>query len=239
MVFETEADFEILPERTVDELATRADTYEPRSYDTAWLPSERPTVLERIADGSAPIGSPGDGAVIWTRTTTPPTVLVKPRIEGSPESFVAFLIAEALVEAGSDLPEHFLGLFEAAYPTFATALDLDPATTYQIAAASTAAYRGHTVRPICEGWGEDCPDLHAAWVDAGERIRPRVEGLVEAVDAGRTGLGDAAELAGAAVKHGIEPPGPFAALADERFQEHGAPFAVAWAERLGAALDQT
>lgn len=236
LVLDAASPFETLSEAALDELATLADGYSPHEYDPDWLPADAPALLHRVASGEAPVGAPGDGAVAWTTTTTPPAVIVKPRVEGSPEAFVDLLVAEALVAAGAELPEHFLGLFGDRYADLATAMDTDPATTYQVAAACTTAYRGLHVRPVLADWADDLEHLHEAYVEAGEGIRPRVQGLTEAVASGETGLGDAAELACAAVRHGITPPAPFAALADERYREHGAEYAVAWAERLGTTV---
>jgi hypothetical protein len=93
-------------------------------------------------------------------------------------------------------------------------------------------YLGLHTRPIFADWADEQPELSDAWVDAGERLEPRLADLSSDVASGRTGFGDAAELACSAIKHDVEVPTPFAALDTGAYREHGAPFAVQWAERV-------
>ncbi|WP_435196940.1 DUF7089 family protein [Natronomonas sp. EA1] len=230
-VLDSGADFEILDPERAESLGLQADSLAPRSYPSEWVPDEAPRALHRLASGAFTVGAPGDGGVTWTRQTVPPTVIVKPRLRGSPESFIDFLIAEALVEAGSELPEHFLGFFEESYHELAAATPLSPADTYQLAAALYDAYVGLHTREAFSAWGDEYPALHAAWADAGERLGPRLSGLASDVAMGQTGFADAAELACAAVKHGVDIPVPFAALDTDAYRHHGASYAVTWAEK--------
>lgn len=234
LVYDTERDFEVLPTSALTDLTMVVDDVEPRGYDTAWLPADHPEILDQLVGDDVIVGAPGDGSIAWTIQTDPPIVLVKPRIEGSPDDFVAFLVAEALVQVGLDLPEHFLGFFRDVYSDFAAATPTDPTTTYQLALAATDAYIGLHTRDVFAGWAEtdDRASLHAAWVDAGERIQPRLSGLGRAVASGETSFTDAAELAAAGVKHDLDLPAPFDALDDPAYREHGARYAVAWAERV-------
>jgi hypothetical protein len=96
------SDFETIPPAQAEDLGLFVDSLDPLSVPAAWLPSDAPELLRRFAGGDFTVGMPGDGSVVWTRQTSPPTVVVKPRVEGSPDSFVDFLIAEALVELDLD-----------------------------------------------------------------------------------------------------------------------------------------
>lgn len=232
LVLDSDSDFETLPPAALDELGGRVDDLDPVACDLSWLPSDAPDLLARFAGPDFTVGMPGDGAVAWTTQTTPPVVIVKPRIEGSPESFVDFLIAEALVEIGTSVPEQFLGFFEDQYSAFSAALDADPATTYQVAVAVCDAYRGLHTRPVFESWEGEHDGLWAAWSDAGARLQPRLDDLMREVARGNTGFGDATELACAGVKHGLDVPAPFGALDVEAFRDHGADYAVRWAEKI-------
>lgn len=234
LVYDTERDFEVLPTSALTELMMVVDGVDPRGYDAAWLPADHPAVLDSLVGDDVVIGAPGDGSIAWTTQTDPPIVLVKPRIEGSPDDFVAFLVSEALVQVGLDLPEHFLGFFRGTYADFAAATPTDPTDTYQLALAVADAYVGLHTREVFAGWAEtdERVSLHDAWTDAGERIRPRLDGLGHAVASGDTSFTDAAELAAAGVKHGLDLPAPFDALDDPAYREHGARYAVSWAERV-------
>lgn len=232
LVLDASSDFETLPPASLDDVATRVDDIHPQEYDPAWLPPDSPELLRRLTTNDLVIGMPGDGSVTWTTQTTPPVVIVKARVEGSPDAFVDFLVTEALVEAGLDLPEHFLGLFQDHYTAFADAVPHDPNTTYQLAAAINEAYRGLHTRDVFETWPDTYDHLGDAWSDAGDRLADRVEGLPSAVARGQTQFADAAELACAGIKHDLDIPAPFGALDTLAFREHGAPFAVKWAEHL-------
>lgn len=232
IVLDASSDFETLAPAKLDAIATRIDDIHPHDYDPAWLPEESPALLSRLVTNDLVIGMPGDGSIAWTTQTDPPVVIVKPRVEGSPGDFVDFLVAEAIVEAGLDLPEHFLGFLRERYPDFAAAVPYDAHTTYQLAVAVCEAHRGLYTRPVFESWPADHPRLGAAWRDAGDRLTDRVEDLPSAVAQGRTQFADAAELACAGIKHGIDVPPPFGALDTLAYREHGPAFAVRWAEKL-------
>jgi len=244
LVLDVAGDFEVLPPEIAENLGPMVDRFDPLSYPAEWVPADAPEQLHRLEGGEFTIGMPGDGGVAWTRQTEPPTVLVKPRLEGSPEAFVAFLVAEALVEAGTGLPEHFLGFFEDRYAGLAASTALPPADRYQLANAVYDAYVGLHTRETFEDWdattaegGTDLTPLYDAWVDAGERLEPRLSGLAREVATGETSFPAAAELACSAVKHGIDPPTPFGALDTAAYRHHGADYAVEWIERTLAELD--
>jgi len=255
LVLDCARDFETLPSAQAEELGLLAESLDPASYPAAWLPEDAPDLLRRYASDEFTVGAPGDGGVAWTHQTTPPVVLVKPRLAGSPDGFVEFLLAEALVEVGLDRPEHFLGLFGERYRDLAAAVAdrLDPAGTYQLAAALHTAYLGLHTREVFAGWADERPALHEAWVDAGERLKPRLSDLPGDLAAGSTDFGDAAELACSAVKHtveqrsasprshahgdDVEPPTPFGALATAAYREYDAEFAVEWAEKTFDRLE--
>lgn len=248
LVLDTDRDFETLDPAVAEQLGLRADTLDPLEYDPAWVPDDAPEILSRLAAGTFTVGAPGDGGVAWTRQTKPPTVLIKPRLAGSPDSFVDFLVATALVEAGTDLPEHFLGFFGASYRELAAATPLDSADTYQLANALYDAYVGLHTRETFAGWADTRPTLHAAWADAGERLQPRLDGLAREVATGETSFATAAELACAAVRHrakhdeaefGLPPlPAPFAALDTSAYAHHGPSYAVQWAETTFEKLNE-
>lgn len=231
-------DFETVPSEQAEELGLLVDALDPASAPAEWVPPDAPEILDRFAGGTFTIGMPGDGSVVWTRQTDPPVVLVKPRLEGSPDDFVDFLVAEALVEVGLDEPEHFLQFFADAYPEFHTAARsyLDPAETYQVAAACYDAYLGLATRDVFGGWRETHPALFEAWLDAGEGLESRLSGLSTALASGETSFGDAAELACNGVKHASDLPSPFDALDAEAYRDHGSDYAVEWAERTFEAL---
>lgn len=234
LVLDCERDFESLPPAVTDALATRSEVEGvcPRARDPDWLPADAPDLLARLAGSDLVVGAPGDGSVAWTTQTTPPAVLVKPRVEGAPTDFVAFLVAEALVEAGAGLPETPLDFFDGRYRDLDDALDASPTATCHVAAALRDGYRALHTRGTFRGWDGERPRLHGAWVDAGERIAPRVAALADAVADGETDFADATELACAALKHDLDLPAPFDALDDPGFRDHGADYAVAWARRL-------
>jgi hypothetical protein len=234
LVFDVSRDFETLDPAVAESLGPMVERFDPLTYPAEWVPQDAPEELHRIASDEFTLGAPGDGGVAWTRQTVPPTVFVKPRLEGSPESFLEFLVAEALVEAGSDLPETFLGFFGEQYPALAAATPLSPADTYQLANALYEAYVGLHTRETFRAWGSEDPalrPLHDAWLDAGSRLDPRLSSLSGEVATGETGFAAAAELACSAVKHDVDPPTPFGALDTDAYREHGPTFAVSWAEK--------
>lgn len=232
VVLDCERDFETLSPEHREDLLLLVDDLTPHEYDDAWLPEDSPELLRQLATTEFVVGMPGDGAVAWTTQTDPPLVFVKARIEGTPTDFADFLVAEALVEAGLGLPERFLEFFEAAYPEFAAAVDGGPAAAYQLGAAVATAFRGLHTRAEFETWDADFPRLYGAWVDAGERIEPRLDGLSGELAHGETSFSDAAELACSAVKHEGDLPAPFAALDSPAFRRHGAAYAVTWAQKV-------
>lgn len=237
-VYDTRRDFETLPPAVAENLLAVVDGFEPATYDESWAPNDAPDALHRLAGEEFTVGAPGDGGVGWTRQTEPPSVFVKPRVEGSPSGFVDFLLAEALLEVGLDLPEHFLGFFEDSYRDLSRTVPLGPADTYQLAAALYDAYVGLHSREVLRDWEDEHPGLHAEWVDAGERLEPRLTELTSDVASVRTDVADGAELACSAVKHGLALPSPFDALDADVYREHGAPYAVQWAEKTFAALEE-
>ena len=240
LVFDCDGDFETLDPAVAEELLVVTESVDPISYDASWVPTNAPDVLHRYAGGDLTIGLPGDGGVAWTHQTDPPCVFVKPRLEGSPTPFVEFLLAEALVQAGLEEPEQFLGFFGSQFPDFSAACDrLDPAGTYQLAAALYEAYLGLQTRPIFAGWADDYPDLFAAWEDAGDRLEPRLDGLSGEVARGETAFPAAAELACSALKHGLDLPTPFDALDTDAYADHGPEYACKWAEKTLANLGET
>lgn len=224
-------DFQTLPSAQAEELGLLVDALDPVTHTDDWLPPNCPDQLRAYVGPDFTIGLPGDGGVTWTAQTTPPTVFVKDRMEGSPESFVDFLIAEALVQAGLDVPEQFIGFFRSEYRTLDAVTPLSPADTYQLATALYAAYLGLHTRPLFESWAETNPDLHAAWRDAGERLTPRLSELSTEVATGQTDFSAAAELACNALKHGCDLPTPFGALDTAAYRESGHEYAIVWARK--------
>jgi len=237
LVLDCERDFETLPAAQAEELGLVVEGLEPLSYPGEWVPADAPEILDRFAGGGLTVGMPGDGSVAWTRQTDPPVVVCKPRLDGSPDAFADFLLAEALVQVGLDVPEQFLGFFRDRYPAFADATRprLAPVDTYQLAAACYDAYLGLQTRDTFAQWDGA---LFDAWLDAGERLEPRLADLPGAVARGETGFADAAELACSAVKHAGDVPAPFGALDTAAYLDHGAEYAVQWAERTVGALER-
>ncbi|WP_248895790.1 DUF7089 family protein [Haloplanus halobius] len=237
IVLDVETDFETLPPATAEDLGLLVDALDPATYPPEWVPDDAPTLLHRYAGSDFTIGLPGDGTVTWTRQTAPPTVFVKARAEGTPDPFLDFLIAEALVEVGLDIPESFLPFFGEQYTDLDAAVPLDPASVFQIAAALYDGWVGRQTRPIFTGWEDDIPPLYDAWDDAGDRLRGRVEELPEAVARGETDFAAATELACAAIKHGLDLPAPFAALDTSAYVDYGPEYAVRWAATTFETLD--
>jgi hypothetical protein len=243
LVLECDSDFETLPPAQAEELGVLVDAFDPTTFPEEWLPPDAPAVLKRYAGETFTIGAPGDGSITWTRQTEPPVVLVKPRVDGSPEPFVEFLIAEALVELGLDthpptegVPEHFLGFFREEYPEFDEAVALGPNATYQVAAALYEGWLGLHSRSIFADWPETRSQLGMAWRDAGTRIEPRIDEFASAVATGELDLPEATELACNGIKHGLDLPAPFTALNTDDYRTRSAPYAVAWAEKTFDAL---
>ena len=232
-VLNSSTDFETLDPATAEDLLLVTDSVDPLTLDSSWLPDSAPDQLRRYVGSDFTVGLPGDGGVAWTTQTEPACVIVKPRLETSPGPFVDFLVAEALVETGLDEPEQFVEFFGERYRDLAAVTDphVGSTGTYQLAVALYDAYLGLQTRTAFESWAADYPELHAAWDDAGERLRSRVEGLSTELARGQTDFAAAAELACSAVKHGLELPAPFAALDTAAYGDHGADYAVRWAEK--------
>ncbi|WP_226039869.1 hypothetical protein [Natrinema sp. DC36] len=236
-VLDCERDFETLNPAVAEDLGLLVDALEPARYPADWLPDDAPTLLARYASSDLTIGMPGDGSVAWTRQTEPPIVIVKPRVEGSPDAFVDFLIAEALVQVDLEVPEHFIGFFEESYRDLDQAVPLDPNDTYQVAAALSDGWVGLQTREVFADWPDEHSELADAWQDAGTRLEDRVSGLSRAVARGDTDFADATELACAAIKHAIELPAPFAALDTDAYLDHGPAYAIQWAEKTFDSLE--
>lgn len=230
LVLDCEADFETVPPAQAEELGLLVDELDPLTYPSEWVPPDAPDPLVQYVSGDFTIGLPGDGSVVWTTQTTPPVVLCKPRLDGAPDSFAHFLVAEALVEIGFDVPEQFLGFFREQYPDLAVAVRdvLGPADTYQLAAACYTAYVGLQSREVFADWDGE---LFDAWLDGGERLDGRLADLSQAVARGETSFAAAAELACSAIKHASELPQPFDALGASAYLDHGPSYAVEWADR--------
>ncbi|WP_224270603.1 DUF7089 family protein [Haloprofundus salinisoli] len=231
LVVDADADFETIPPAAAEDLGLLAESLDPAAYPAAWLPEDSPVLLRRYAGGTFTIGMPGDGTVVWTRQTNPPTVIAKKRAEGTPEAFLEFLFAEAFVQIHLGVPEHFLPFFGESYRDLDAAVSLSPAELYQIAAALFDGWVGVQTCEVFAEWGDDYPDLYDAWLDAGTHLEGRIEGLSGEVARGETSFVDATELACSGLKHAIELPAPFAALDTTAYRDHGAAYAVRWAEK--------
>ncbi len=237
LIFDCDQDFETLPPAQAEDLGLVVDSLEPATYPASWLPDDAPELLNRYAGSDFTIGMPGDGSVAWTRQTDPPVIIVKPRVEGSPDEFIDFLLAEALVELSLGVPEHFLGFFEDQYPELTAATPIDPNSTYQIAAALFDGWTGLQTRDEFAGWYDDHPELAEAWQDAGSNLEERVGKLPRAVARGETDFADATELACASIKHAIELPAPFGALETEAYRDHGPEYGIQWVKKTFDALE--
>ena len=233
VVLNSATDFETLDPAAAEDLLLVTESVAPLSLDPSWLPESAPDQLQRFVGADFTVGLPGDGGVAWTTQTEPPCIIVKPRLETSPDAFVDFLVAEALVEAGLGEPEQFVDFFGERYRDLAAITDphVGPTGTYQLAVALYDAYLGLRTREVFETWTEDYPDLYAAWADAGERLEPRLADLSGEIARGQTDFAAAAELACSAVKHGLDLPAPFAALDTAAYGDHGADYAVRWAKK--------
>jgi hypothetical protein len=240
LALDVDADFETLPPAAAEDLGLLVDALDPATYPTDWLPADAPALLRRYAGGEFTVGMPGDGTVAWTRQTDPPLVLVKARAEGTPDDFLDFLLAEAFVQVGLDAPEHCLPFFGESYRALDDAVPLGPADVYQVAVALYEGWLGLRARETFAGWADerDLDRLHAAWVDAGERLEGRLSALPGAVARGETSFAEATEFACSAVKHGLDLPAPFSALDTAAYADHGAPYAVEWAERTFEQLER-
>ena len=151
-VIDVASDFETIPPAAAEDLGLFVDGLEPISAPPEWLPTDVPDRLRAYAGSAFTVGLPGGGTVIRTTQTDPPAVLVKRRAEGTPDDFLAFLIADRLVQigieptpasipssapssTGSDgvpdagIPETFLPFFGPQYPALDAAVrQPDPET---------------------------------------------------------------------------------------------------------------
>ncbi|WP_435073816.1 DUF7089 family protein [Halorubrum sp. HHNYT27] len=256
-VLDVDADFETLPPAAAEDLGLFVDSLSPASFPTEWLPDDVPALLRRYAGPTFTVGLPGDGTVVRTTQTDPQTVLVKKRAEGTPDGFLAFLIAERLVQVGVSppagslpdgtppdrLPESFLPFFGDRYrnldaairrpdpDTGASTTGYGPNDVFQVAVALYDAWVGLHTRDVFASWEGRHPRLYDAWVDAGTRLEGRLGDLVGEVARGETDFASATEYACSAVRHGLDLPAPFAALDTGAYRERGAPYAVKWAEK--------
>lgn len=239
LVLDVDRDFETLQPAVAEDLGLLAESLDPAAYPPEWLPEDAPAALRRYAGSDFTVGMPGDGTVTWTRQTVPPTVLLKARAKGTPEAFLEFLLAEAFVEVGSDVPEQFLPFFGERYRDLDGAVPLGPGDVYQIAAALYDGWVGLQTREVFADWEDAHPDLYGTWVDSGRRLEPRLADLPRAVARGETSFSEATEFACSAMKHDLDLPPPFAALDTAAYCEYGPEYAVRWAEKTFRRLEET
>ncbi|ACM58312.1 DUF7089 family protein [Halorubrum lacusprofundi] len=261
-VLDVDADFETLPPAAAEDLGLFVDGLSPASFPVEWLPDEVPDLLRKYAGPTFTVGLPGDGTVVRTTQTDPQTVLVKHRAEGTPDDFLAFLIADRLVQIGveptpgslpddtpsSRLPESFLPFFGERYrdldaairrpdpDTGASTTGLGPTDVFQIATALFDAWIGLYTRDVFASWEGSHPRLFDAWLDAGDSLEGRLGELAGEVARGETDFASATEYACSAVRHGLDLPAPFAALDTAAYRDRGAPYAVTWAEKTVASM---
>jgi hypothetical protein len=239
VVLNSSTDFETLDPAAAEDLLLVTESVDPLALDPGWVPDSAPAQLQRYVGGEFTVGLPGDGGVAWTTQAEPPCIIVKPRLETSPSAFVDFLVAEALVEARLGEPEQFVEFFGERYADLAAVTDphIGPSGTYQLAVALYDAYLGLQTREAFAGWAEEFPAIYEAWADAGERLEPRLSDLSGELARGQTDFAAAAELACSAVKHGLDLPAPFAALDTAAYGDHGAEYAVRWAQKTFEQLE--
>lgn len=261
-VLDVDADFETLPPAAAEDLGLFVDGLSPASFPVEWLPEDVPELLRKYAGPAFTVGLPGGGTAVRTTQTDPQAVLVKQRAAGTPDDFLAFLIADRLVQIGvspapgsvpsdvqaSRLPESFLPFFGARYRDLDAAIrrpDPDtgrsttgqgPSDVFQVATALFDAWVGLYTRDVFASWEGSQPRLFDAWVDAGERLDGRLGELSGEVARGETDFASATEYACSAVRHGLDLPAPFAALDTAAYRDRGAPYAVKWAEKTFASM---
>ena len=263
-VLDVDSDFETLPPAAAEDLGLFVDGLDPASYPAEWLPDEVPDLLRKHAGPAFTVGLPGDGTVVRTTQTDPHAVLVKQRAEGTPDDFLAFLVAERLVQVGCDpapgavagaaeatgsgLPESFLPFFGERYRDLDAAIrrpdpetgesttGFGPTDVFQVANALFDAWVGLHARDEFASWEDEYPRLFDAWVDAGERLSGRLGGLSAEVARGDTDFPSATEYACSAVRHDLDLPAPYGAHDTAAYRDRGAAYAVAWAEKTFAAL---
>ncbi|MFD1571199.1 DUF7089 family protein [Halorubrum laminariae] len=99
-VLDVDADFETLPPAAAEDIGLFVDGLDPASFPSEWLPAEVPELLRTYAGPTFTVGLPGGGTVVRTTQTDPQAVLVKARAAETPDDFLAFLIADRLVQIG-------------------------------------------------------------------------------------------------------------------------------------------
>ena len=189
-VLDVETDFETLPPAAAEDLGLFADALDPASYPAEWLPEPVPDLLRKRVGPMFTVGLPGDGTVVRTAQTDPPAVLVKRRAEGTPDDFLAFLIAERLVQIGCEpapgavagdvgstagdaprLPETFLPFFGERYRDLDAAIRRpDPET-----GASTTGFGPadafQVANALFDAWvGLHTRDAFASWSEEYPRL---------------------------------------------------------------------
>ena len=186
-VLDVESDFETLPPAAAEDLGLFVDALDPASYPAAWLPDPVPDLLRKHAGPAFTVGLPGDGTVVRTAQTDPPAVLVKRRAEGTPEDFLAFLVAERLVQigcdpapgavaggadaaanggeaAGSGLPESFLPFFGERYPDLDAAIRRPDAETGESTTGFGPSDVFQVANALFDAWvGLHTRDAFASW----------------------------------------------------------------------------
>lgn len=262
-VLDVASDFETLPPAAAEDLGLFVDRLSPASFPAEWLPENVPDILGTYAGPTFTVGLPGHGTVVRTTQTDPHAVLVKRRAEGTPDDFLAFLIADRLVQIGitpsvgsppdanpPHLPETFLPFFGERYPdldaairrpdpeTGASTTGYGPADVFQVAAALFDAWVGLHTRAVFASWDGTRPRLFDAWRDAGDSLRGRLDDLPGEVARGQTDFPSATEYACSAVRHGLDLPAPFAALDTSAYRDRGAPYAIKWAEKTFESMTE-
>lgn len=261
-VIDVDAEFETLPPAAAEDLGLFVDDLDPASSPTEWLPDDAPELLRQYAGPAFTIGLPGAGTVLRTTQTSPQAVLLKRRADGTPDDFLAFLIADRLVQVGIEpapgtvaspaesndrLPETFLPFFGPRYADLDAAVRrpdgaadassaFGPTDVFQVAAALFDAWIGLYTRDVFASWEGEFPRLFDAWTDAGKRLEGRLADLPGEVARGETAFPSATEYACSAVRHGLDLPAPFAALDTAAYRDRGAAYAVKWAEKTFASM---
>ena len=261
-VLDVDADFETLPPAAAEDLGLFVDGLSPASFPVEWLPDEVPDLLSTYAGPTFTVGLPGDGTAVRTAQTDPQSVLVKRRAEGTPDDFLAFLIADRLVQIGVEpapgslpeaasggrLPDSFLPFFGERYRDLDAAIrrpdpdagasttGMGPSDVFQIATALFDAWIGLYTRDAFASWEGTHPRLFDTWLDAGDRLEGRLDDLAGEVARGETEFAGATEYACSAVRHGLDLPAPFAALDTAAYRDRGASYAVKWAEKTIASM---
>lgn len=261
-VLDVATDFETLPPAAAEDLGLFVDGLSPASFPVEWLPDDVPEILRTYAGPTFTVGLPGDGTAVRTTQTDPNAVLVKHRADGTPDDFLAFLIADRLVQVGIEpapdslgtddtpphLPESFLPFFGEHYldldaairrpdsETGASTTGYGPNDVFQVAVALFDAWVGLHTRDVFASWNETRPRLSDAWRDAGDRLAGRLDDLAGEVARGQTDFPSATEYACSAVRHGLDLPAPFAALDTSAYRDRGAPYAVRWTEKTFGSM---